>query len=169
MHIRQSRRQILAQAVEGGAAKEADVLMLVRTGGRNRTKKEYDDLLAEIYRFFAGRLEQAGKAGIDPVRIVIDPGIGFGKPAAGNFEIISRLSEFAPLGRPILVGPSRKSFLSLAGLASPEDRLEGTLAACTVAVQAGAHVLRVHDVGPVKKIIATAARFAGIRTGTGSA
>ncbi|MFH1068342.1 MAG: dihydropteroate synthase [Candidatus Glassbacteria bacterium] len=123
---------------------------------------EYDDLLAEIYRFFAGRLEQARKMGIDPARIVIDPGIGFGKPAAGNFEIISRLSEFAPLGRPVMVGPSRKSFLSLAGLASPEDRLEGTLAACTVAVQAGAHVLRVHDVGSVKKNIAAAARFAGI-------
>ncbi|HLA39292.1 MAG TPA: dihydropteroate synthase, partial [Candidatus Glassbacteria bacterium] len=123
---------------------------------------EYDDLLAEIYRFFTRRLEQASAAGIDPARIVIDPGIGFGKPPGGNFEIISRLSEFAPLGRPILVGPSRKSFLALAGLDNPEDRLEGTLAACTVAVQSGAHLLRVHDVGPVKKSLAAASRFAGL-------
>jgi len=136
------------------------VMMHMR--GKPRTMQldiEYEDLMAELFSFFRESLERADRAGIDRERIALDPGIGFGKPPAGNYEIISRLAELAPLGRPLLVGPSRKSFLALAGLESPDERLEGTLAACTVAVLCGADILRVHDIEPVRRAVATASFF----------
>ena len=119
----------------------------------------YEDLLAEIYLFFREGLERARSCGVETERIVLDPGIGFGKPQAGNYEIMARLMEFASLGRPLLAGPSRKSFLTLAGLEKPEERLEGTLAACTVCTLSGASILRVHDIAQVKRTVAAASRF----------
>ena len=136
------------------------VMMHMR--GKPRTMQnntEYEDLMGEIFEFLQQGLERAEGAGINPGQIVLDPGIGFGKTPEGNYEIISRLAELAPLGRPLLVGPSRKSFLALAGLESPGQRLEGTLAACTVAVLAGADILRIHDVGPVRRAVAAASLF----------
>ena len=124
----------------------------------------YKDLIAEIYNFFLDRLEQAADSGIESERIVLDPGIGFGKSAEDSYRLIARLGEFAPLGRPMVVGPSRKSFIALAGLTDPADRLEGTLAACTVATLAGAGILRVHDVGPVSRAVAVAMRFRDLNT-----
>ena len=136
------------------------VMMHMR--GKPRTMQldtEYEDLMAEIFEFLQQGLERAERAGINPEQIALDPGIGFGKTPAGNYEIISRLADLVPLGRPVLVGPSRKSFLALAGLESPGERLEGTLAACTVAVLAGADILRVHDVEPVRRAVAAASLF----------
>jgi len=136
------------------------VMMHMR--GKPRTMQldtEYENLMAELFSFFQQGLERADRAGINREKIVLDPGIGFGKPPAGNYEIISRLAELLPLGRPVLVGPSRKSFLALAGMESPETRLEGTLAACTVAVLAGADILRVHDIEPVRRAVAAASLF----------
>jgi len=136
------------------------VMMHMRGDPRTmQLNTHYDDMLGEIYGFFENGLERARKAGCKVEQIVLDPGIGFGKSPSANYELISRLAFFASLGRPLLVGPSRKSFMALAGLAHPEERLEGTLAACTVATLAGADILRVHDVGPVKRAVAVAWRF----------
>jgi dihydropteroate synthase len=145
------------------AVAETDVgYVMMHMRGEPRTMQlntEYEDLMAELFCFLQEGLERADKAGISREHIVLDPGIGFGKSPAGNYEIISRLAELAPLGRPLLVGPSRKSFLALAGLESPGERLEGTLAACTVAVLAGADILRVHDIEPVRRAVAAASFF----------
>ncbi len=123
---------------------------------------DYEDLPGEVFSFFLAGLERCAAAGIDPACVVLDPGIGFGKSAAGNYELLARLGEFHSLGRPLLIGASRKSFLTLAGQIDPGDRLEGSLAACTVAVLAGARILRVHDVGPSRRAASAAAVFAGI-------
>ncbi|MHC4501890.1 MAG: dihydropteroate synthase [Planctomycetota bacterium] len=108
----------------------------------------YDDLLGEVGAFFRDALERAEQAGIDRSRTILDPGIGFGKTVAHNLTLVNRLDAFAGLGRPLLVGASRKSFIGKTlGLDSPADRLEGTLAVTVLAVARGARILRVHDVG----------------------
>ena len=119
----------------------------------------YSDLIDEINGFFEKRISAAVAAGIDEERIVIDPGIGFGKGAEDNYRLINNLGSFAGFGRPILLGPSRKSFLSLSGQHGAGDRLEGTLAAVTVATMTGADILRVHDVSQVRKAASVATRF----------
>lgn len=106
----------------------------------------YDDLVGTVYGFLQGRLSRAVSLGVDPERISVDPGIGFGKSAEGNIELIRRLGEFRSMGRPVLVGPSRKSFITKTVGRSDEARDAGTLSACSIAVINGAHILRVHDV-----------------------
>ena len=105
----------------------------------------YDDVVAEVRLFLAQRAAAARTAGIED--LAVDPGLGFGKTAAHNFELLRRLDELTSLGPPVLVGPSRKSFLgALPGQETTSRRLEGTLAAAVVAVLKGARVVRVHDV-----------------------
>lgn len=106
----------------------------------------YDDLFEDILQFFHETLRAADAAGLPRDRVVVDPGIGFGKNLEHNLQIIRGLSFLQPLGCPILAGPSRKSFIGkITGLPA-EERLEGTAAAAAVCVQQGAHILRVHDV-----------------------
>lgn len=106
----------------------------------------YKDVVGEVHAFLHGRLGFAARAGIDIEKTVLDPGIGFGKSAEDNFRLLSRLGEFRGLGRPVLVGASRKSFIGRA-LDSPADRrLEGSLAAAVSAIQNGASIIRAHDV-----------------------
>jgi dihydropteroate synthase len=139
------------------------VLMHMR--GKPRTMQQstdYDDLPGEVFSFFREGLERCTLAGIDSGRVALDPGIGFGKKPAGNYELLARLEEFHSLGRPLLVGASRKSFLALAGQDHPAQRLEGSLVACTVAVLSGARILRVHDVSSSYRAARTASVFAGI-------
>jgi len=121
----------------------------------------YDDLMGEIRRFFEERLAFAEGAGIGRERVVLDPGIGFGKRFGHNFEIIRRLGEFADLGRPLLLGPSRKSFLGALQDLAPEERLEGTAAAVTAGILAGAHIVRVHDVAAMVRVARVADAIAG--------
>ena len=137
-------------------AKEANAgVVAMHMRGRPKTMQNYediayDDLIRDISGFLVERGERARAAGIKEV--IIDPGIGFGKTAAQNFELLQRLCEFTVLGYPVLVGPSRKSFLSALPSALPtEERLEGTLAAVAVAVMNGASIVRVHDVGEVRR------------------
>jgi dihydropteroate synthase len=111
----------------------------------------YDCLLTEIMEYLEEGIEIAEEAGIDAGQIIIDPGIGFGKTAEDNLKIIRHLAELRSLGKPILLGPSRKSFIGKV-LNSPVDqREEGTLASISAAIMNGANILRVHDVGPAKK------------------
>ncbi|MCD6352454.1 MAG: dihydropteroate synthase [Armatimonadetes bacterium] len=112
----------------------------------------YDDLMTEIYDFLAERVEAALEAGISEEAIALDPGFGFGKTVEHNLEMLRRLSELRSLGRPILIGTSRKSTIGKV-LGKPEqERLMGTAATCAVSVAAGAHLLRVHDVAEIAQV-----------------
>jgi dihydropteroate synthase len=113
----------------------------------------YDDLLGEVRARLAVAVETAEAAGVAPDAICVDPGIGFGKTVTHNLTLLKRVDALASLGKPVLVGPSRKSFIgSLLGVPA-DERLEGTLAACVAAVSSGAHVLRVHDVAAVRRAV----------------
>ena len=141
---------------EVAAAFECPVVLMHMQGAPATMQKEprYADVVEEIKRFFEERLKFATRHGIREDRLILDPGIGFGKSLEHNLEILRRLSEFRPLGRPILVGVSRKSFIGkLLGDVPPEERLEGSLAAALWAVQEGANGLRVHDVGPTRRAL----------------
>ena len=116
----------------------------------------YKDLMAEIYNFLQERILFAKEEGIEEERIIVDPGIGFGKRLEDNYEIIRRLGELKGLGRPILLGPSRKSFIGLTLNLPPEERLEGSLSASVCAVIQGVNILRVHDVLSTKRAVAMA-------------
>jgi len=108
---------------------------------------QYGDVASDIVAFFKMRLAFCERADIDPARILLDPGIGFGKTAQHNLEILRRLSEFKVLKRPLLVGVSRKSFLGkITQETNPAQRLIPSIAAGLLAVMEGAEVLRVHDV-----------------------
>lgn len=115
----------------------------------------YRDLVGEVYDYLCERVEYATSCGIGSNRIIIDPGLGFGKSRDGNFELIRNLGEFATLGLPVMVGHSRKSFTG-SGNSAPDDRILGTHAVTTAAVINGAHVLRVHDVLEARGIVETA-------------
>lgn len=142
------------EMLEVAARHQAAVVAMHMLGSPKTMQNQprYDDVVAEISAYLAGQAAKARAAGIDD--IAIDPGIGFGKTAAHNFEILQRMSEFTALGYPVLVGPSRKSFLgSLPGMEASEQRLEGTIAACVVAAMQGASVVRVHDVAECKRAL----------------
>jgi dihydropteroate synthase len=118
----------------------------------------YDDVVGDIKAFLAERMAFAVDAGIALERILVDPGIGFGKTVAHNLELLARLGEFLDLGRPLLIGTSRKSFLgALTGRESPDDRLAATVATCVLAYERGARLFRVHDVAPVRDALTVTA------------
>lgn len=117
---------------------------------------EYQDLIGDIKRELQERIDAALAAGIDKGNIIIDPGIGFGKTVEQNLEIVRRLDAFRSLGCPILVGPSRKSFVGYTLDLPPSERIEGTAAAVALCIQNGADVVRVHDVREMKRAAAFA-------------
>ncbi|NQU95450.1 MAG: dihydropteroate synthase [Candidatus Omnitrophica bacterium] len=106
----------------------------------------YEDLMEEIVDGLRESVEIARAAGISPDKIIVDPGIGFGKTVEHNLTIIKRLGELMTLGRPVLIGTSRKSFIGKTLKKSVESRLMGTAATCALAILAGASIIRVHDV-----------------------
>jgi dihydropteroate synthase len=107
---------------------------------------EYDDLLADIQRELLDSVRLAQQAGVADDRIILDPGIGFGKTVEHNLELIRRLDEIRALGYPVLMGPSRKSFIGYTLDLPPDQRVEGTAAAVCVGITRGADIVRVHDV-----------------------
>lgn len=112
----------------------------------------YDDLLVELRQELLASVAIARDAGIADDRIILDPGLGFGKTPSQNLELLDRLGELRDLGFPLLVGSSRKSFIGLTLNLPPEDRLEGTAATVAVAIARGADVLRVHDVEAMVRV-----------------
>jgi dihydropteroate synthase len=112
----------------------------------------YHSLRGEIIAYLKGRIERAGNVGIDPTQIMVDPGIGFGKTTTDNMRLIRYLREFRILGRPILVGVSRKAFIGRITGGTPAERDEGTAAAVTASILHGGQVIRVHDVAMMKKV-----------------
>jgi dihydropteroate synthase len=122
---------------------------------------QYDHLMADICRYLRRGLARAAAAGVPDDAILVDPGIGFGKTLEHNLAILARLGQLRTLGRPILIGPSRKRFIGqLTGVDTPAQRTCGTAAACALAVAAGALVLRVHDVAEMKQALAVASAIA---------
>jgi dihydropteroate synthase len=140
-------------------ARSGAALVIMHMQGTPRTMQHaphYDDLLGEVVAELAAGIGRAAAAGVDPDRILVDPGIGFGKSLEHNLELLGRLAELEALGRPILVGPSRKAFIGRLLDLPAAERVEGTIAACCCAAERGAHVVRVHDVGPVRRALRVA-------------
>ncbi|MCX5703579.1 MAG: dihydropteroate synthase [Candidatus Omnitrophica bacterium] len=130
------------------------VIMHMQGSPRTMQKKpHYLSLIDEIIEYLDRAINRAQAGGIDRDKIIIDPGIGFGKSAEHNLEIIKRLKDFKVLGRPILVGPSRKAFIGKVLNAQPDERVFGTISASLLAAKSGAKILRVHDVKEVKQAL----------------
>jgi len=112
----------------------------------------YRSLMSDIIQFLRERIEKAQSSGIDVDNIIVDPGIGFGKTTNDNIKLLKHLQEFKTLGRPILVGASRKRFIGEITGGDPSDRIEGTAATVAAAIMNGAHILRVHDVKFMRRV-----------------
>ena len=174
-----SKRQEAEAAIDAGAAIVNDVtalradpelagvcaqagveVCLMHMLGDPRTMQEnpvYDDVVDDVRAFLAERIELAISEGIAEERIWVDPGIGFGKTVEHNLELLRRLGELRDLGRPILIGTSRKSFIAKLTGAPVDERLGGTIASSVLAYANGAEILRVHDVAPVREALEAAA------------
>ena len=154
---------MVALAASGDAG-----LVVMHMKGDPRTMQDaprYDDVVAEVAAYLKAQALMLEAAGVARERIALDPGIGFGKTTAHNLELLRRLGEIAALGYPVLVGASRKRFIGeITGVAEPRERLAGSLAAAIVAVDAGAAVVRVHDVA---ETVAALAIARAVRSGTG--
>lgn len=131
----------------------AVVMHILGTPKDMQANPEYEDLMGDICRFLRGRLDALVEAGVDEKLLIVDPGIGFGKTSEHNLEILRRLSELKSIGRPILIGTSRKSTIGkvLGGL-SPDERLEGTAATVALSIANGADIVRVHDVKEMVRV-----------------
>jgi dihydropteroate synthase len=130
----------------------ADAALRERLGGRYEGVK-YEDLIADVSRELMESVAMARDAGIPDEHIMLDPGIGFGKTTAQNLSLLNRLDELLPLGYPLLIGPSRKSFIGYTLDLPVEDRLEGTAAAVAAGILRGAHIVRVHDVEEIVRVV----------------
>jgi dihydropteroate synthase len=132
-------------------SKPKDAVQTERLGGRY-LGVEYEDLMADILRELRESVDLALEAGVARDRMIIDPGIGFGKTVEQNLQVLSDLSQLKVLGRPILLGPSRKSFIGYTLDLPPEERVEGTAAAVAVGITQGADIVRVHDVREMARV-----------------
>ncbi|MGH2637603.1 MAG: dihydropteroate synthase, partial [Actinomycetota bacterium] len=143
-------------AMFGLVSERGAAIVLMHMAGEPKTMQEapaYVDVVGEVHEFLRERIEAAEFAGIEPERIAVDPGIGFGKDLRHNLKVLRRIDAFLDLGRPLLVGPSRKRFIGTI-LDLPEDeRTEGTVGAVAWLVAHGAHVVRVHDVLEVSRAV----------------
>ncbi len=106
----------------------------------------YTDVVREVHAFFSERIDRMHDCGLGPDQLILDPGIGFGKTPEHNLELLGGLNSFGDLQRPVLLGVSRKSFIGALLGAGPDGRLAGALACACLAIQAGAHIIRAHDV-----------------------
>ncbi len=151
------------------AAERHAVVVLMHMQGTPTTMQQrptYDDVVGEVRAFLADRVASVTTAGIAPSRIIIDPGIGFGKTTDHNLAILAGLTAFREIGVPVLVGPSRKRFIGqLLGIEDPADRLYGTLAAVAACVLAGVECVRVHDVAETRQVADLCAAIRRSRTG----
>ena len=130
-------------------------LVVMHMQGNPETMQDapsYNNLIEDIKSFFEERIRFATQFGIQKNRIILDPGIGFGKSYKDNFTLINQLDKFNGFKLPILIGPSRKSFIGIALNEEPESRLEGTLAAVAAGILRGAQIVRVHDVKQIRKV-----------------
>jgi dihydropteroate synthase len=173
------KARVAAWALEEGAAIVNDVWGLQRDPDMARVVAEYNasvvvthnrdtadptiDIVAEVKDFFARSLEIAARARIAEDKIVLDPGVGFGKTPAQSIAVIARLGEFRALGRPILIGLSRKRFIDSISPAAPDKRLGGSIAGNLLAVLNGADIVRVHDVAETVQALRVASAIQGAK------
>jgi dihydropteroate synthase len=140
-------------------------IVLMHAQGSPRTMQQdpsYTDVVQEVLGFLAARIEVCAAAGIDRARLIVDPGIGFGKSADHNLALIANLDKFQPLGCPVLLGASRKRFISALDRQGPADqRLGGSLAAVLAGFARGAAIFRVHDVAETRQTLIIAQGIAG--------
>jgi dihydropteroate synthase len=141
------------------AERDADVCLMHMLGTPRtmQAQAHYDDVVADVKAFLAERIEAAAAAGIARERIQVDPGIGFAKTIDHNLELLHRLRELTDLGRPIVLGTSRKTFLGQITGRETAERMPATLATVVMGYERGAEVFRVHDVAPVRDALAVAA------------
>jgi dihydropteroate synthase len=178
-----SKAAVAAAALDAGAAIVNDVtalrgdsgmaalcadrgatVVLMHMRGEPRTMQAnpvYEDVVVEVKSFLAERLRAAAAAGIAEDRVWLDPGIGFGKTAEHNLELLRRLPELGELGRPLVIGTSRKSFIGRLDGSGSSERHGGTIASSVLAAADGAEVLRVHDVAEVAQALAVATAILG--------
>ncbi len=145
-------------------AERGATVVLMHMRGEPRTMQDdprYDDVVAEVKAFLAGRLETAVAAGVAEERVWLDPGIGFGKTAIHNMELLRRLGELREPRRPLVSGTSRKSVIGKVDGSAAGERLGGTIASSVLAAAEGAAVLRVHDVAEVRQALAVATAILG--------
>ena len=138
------------------AAERRAPVILMHMLGTPKTMQDnpaYDNVLSQIHTFFEERIDYAVTQGIKKSKLILDPGIGFGKRLQDNLVLLKELSFFADLNLPLLIGPSRKSFIGAILDLPVTQRLEGTLASTTAAILNGAHIVRVHDVAAVRKAV----------------
>ncbi len=128
-----------------------DAVQEARLGGRY-VGVQYADLFADIRRELRASVDLALAAGVDPARIILDPGIGFGKTVEQNLALVRGFGEFRALGHPLLAGPSRKSFIGYTLNLPPDQRAEGTAAVVALCIQQGADIVRVHDVALISRV-----------------
>jgi dihydropteroate synthase len=168
------KADVAAEALDAGAAIVNDVsggadpamfdvvrdreaaVVLMHMRGDPTTMQEaphYDDVVGDVHEYLRQRIEAAELAGIDPERIAVDPGIGFGKDLDHNLVLMRRVDALLDLGRPVLVGPSRKKFIGTILDLPVEERVEGTVGAVVWMVARGAHIVRVHDVKEVVRAV----------------
>jgi dihydropteroate synthase len=133
------------------ASRDVDCCLMHMLGSPRTMQDDprYDDVVDDVARFLSERMAFAVAAGVAEERIMLDPGIGFGKTVEHNLELLRRLDRIVALGRPVVIGTSRKSFLGRLTGRAVDDRLAGTIATNVLAFEQGARVFRVHDVGPV--------------------
>jgi dihydropteroate synthase len=149
-------------------AQRAAGCCLMHMLGKPRTMQidpHYDDVVSDVKAFLEQRMAFAVSEGVEEERIMLDPGIGFGKTVAHNLELLRRLDELVALGRPVVIGTSRKSFLARFTDGKAPDRLAATIATNVLAYERGARVFRVHDVAPVHDALAVAAATVGAVAG----
>jgi dihydropteroate synthase len=146
---------LLALVAERGAP--AVIMHLRGTPADMQARATYADVVGEVVAELRQAVERALRAGVARERLVVDPGIGFAKTAAQSLEVLAGLGRLRALGLPLLVGPSRKSFIGAVSGAAATDRLPGTLAAVAACVLQGVEFLRVHDVAPARQAAQVAA------------
>jgi dihydropteroate synthase len=147
-------------AIAGLVAERDAECCLMHMLGQPRTMQEdprYEDVVSDVKAFLERRLAFAVGEGVPEERVTLDPGIGFGKTLDQNLELLRRLEEIVAIGRPVMIGTSRKSFLGKLTGRDVDDRLAGTIATNVLAYARGASVFRVHDVAPVRDALAVAA------------
>jgi dihydropteroate synthase len=145
-------------------AERGATVVLMHMLGEPRTMQEdprYEGVVDAVKALLAERLEAAVAAGVAEERVWLDPGIGFGKTGAHNMELLRRLGELRELGRPLVVGTSRKSFIGRVDGSPADQRLGGTIASSVLAAAGGADVLRVHDVAEMRQALAVATAVLG--------
>lgn len=151
---------------EAVASTNAGVVLMHMLGQPRTMQQEpvYQDVVAEVADYLLGRLKAVRAAGIADERVALDPGVGFGKTFEHNLELFRRMGELAALPRPLLIGPSRKAFIGKLLDLPPSLRVEGTAAAVTASIMAGARIVRVHDVRAMARVVRVAEALAPWQT-----